>query len=106
MNALAAIAVGVLGAAGIYLLLARSLQRAAIGFVLFGNAVNLLVLVATPVRPAARPPLLHAATPETIADPLPQAFILTAIVIGLGLTAFLVALLVRARRDGVEEGTS
>ena len=100
MSLLVAITVGVLAAAGCYLLLSRDLQRVVIGFVVFANAVNLLILGATPAPPGARPPLVDGVDPATVADPLPQAFVLTAIVIGLGLTAYLVALVARLQADG------
>jgi multicomponent Na+:H+ antiporter subunit C len=100
MSLLVALTVGVLAAAGCYLLLSRDLQRVVIGFVVFANAVNLLILGATPAPPGARPPLVDGVDPATVADPLPQAFVLTAIVIGLGLTAYLVALVARLHADG------
>lgn len=104
MIAVAALVVGVLFAGGVYLLLSRNVQRVAIGFILLSNGVNLLVLTAGGLPRGASPPLLGRAAQGTMADPLPQAFILTAIVIGLGTAAFLLALAVRAFREwGTDE---
>jgi multicomponent Na+:H+ antiporter subunit C len=90
---LSAIVVGVLFASSLYLLLSRNVQRVAIGFIVLSNGVNLLVLTAAGVPDRAIPPLIGGATEGTFADPLPQAFILTAIVIGLGTAAFITLLM-------------
>ncbi|HET8600208.1 MAG TPA: Na(+)/H(+) antiporter subunit C [Segeticoccus sp.] len=82
--------VGVLFAAGVYLLLARSIVRALIGLLLLGNGANILFLVAS--GPAGRAPIVGASPVSDMSDPLPQAMVLTAIVITLGTTAFLLAL--------------
>lgn len=93
-----ALVVGTLFAIGFYLMLQRSLMRIVLGFVLLGHGTNLLLLVAggTP----GRPPVLEdgSAVPGRMADPLPQAMALTAIVITFGLTAFLMALAYRSWR--------
>ena len=97
-------AVAVLVAAGVYLLLERSLSRIVVGAVLVGNGVNLLILVAGGV--AGRPPIVGESDRPT-SDPLPQAMVLTAIVITLGLTAFLLAMAYRSwqlqRDDEVQD---
>ncbi|WP_010532656.1 Na(+)/H(+) antiporter subunit C [Brachybacterium squillarum] len=85
---------GVLVACGVYLVLERTLTRVVLGFVLLGNGVNLLFIVAAG-RPG-KPPFEGTADPETMSDPLPFAMVLTAIVISLGVTAFGVALAYRA----------
>ncbi|MBO8197962.1 Na(+)/H(+) antiporter subunit C [Streptomyces sp. A73] len=86
---------GVLFSCGTALLLARPLTRILLGAVLIGNGVNLLVLATS--GPQGNAALLYPGTArETIADPLPQAFILTAIVITLALTAFLATMAYRA----------
>ena len=88
-----AIAGGVLIAAGVYLLLERSLMRILAGVMLAGNGVNLLFLVAA--GPAGLAPIVGE--PEgDIADPLPQAMALTAIVISLATSAFLLAMSYRS----------
>ena len=87
------LAVAVLVTAGVYLMLERSLSRVVIGAILVGNGINLLVLVAGGA--AGRPPIVGASS-EPMSDPLPQAMVLTAIVITLGLTAFLLAMAYRS----------
>jgi multicomponent Na+:H+ antiporter subunit C len=96
--------IGGLYAAGVYLLLDRSLTRVLLGFLLLGNATNVLLL--STGGAAALAPILGIADPEDMSDPLPQALILTAIVITFGLSAFLLALVHRswrlAHRENVE----
>ena len=88
--------IGVLYAAGVYLLLDRSLTRVLLGFLLLGNATNLLLL--STGGPAGLAPILGFAEPEEMSDPLPQALILTAIVITFGIAAFLLAIIYRSWR--------
>lgn len=85
----------VLYAAGVYVLLERSLTRVLIGFLLIGNATNLLILLMSG-RAGDAPIMAEGADPAAFADPLPQALILTAIVINFGITAFLLALIYRS----------
>ena len=90
MEGLLALASGVLYAAGIYLMLRRRLAQIIIGFALLANGTNLLIFTAGGLT-RARPPVLAdgvTALVEPYADPVPQALVLTAIVIGFGLTAF------------------
>jgi multicomponent Na+:H+ antiporter subunit C len=93
--------VGGLYAAGVYLLLDRSLTRVLLGFLLLGNATNLLLLSAG--GPAGLAPILGYSDPEEINDPLPQALILTAIVITFGVAAFVLAMIHRSWRLVREE---
>ena len=86
--------IGGLYAAGVYLLLDRSLTRVLVGFLLLGNATNLLLL--STGGPAGLAPILGYAEPEEMSDPLPQALILTAIVITFGVTAFILAMIHRS----------
>jgi multicomponent Na+:H+ antiporter subunit C len=88
--------IGGLFAAGVYLLLDRSLTRVLLGFLLLGNATNLLVLSAG--GPGGLAPILGYAEPEEMSDPLPQALILTAIVITFAASAFLLAMIYRSWR--------
>ncbi|MBF8192139.1 Na(+)/H(+) antiporter subunit C [Nonomuraea sp. K274] len=81
-------------AAGVTLLLERSLVRALTGVIVLGNGVNLLI-VTTGGAPGG-PPILGVTPPAAMADPLPQAMVLTAIVITLGVTAFLLAVVHRS----------
>jgi multicomponent Na+:H+ antiporter subunit C len=83
VEGLLALASGVLYAAGIYMMLRRRLAQLIIGLGLLSNGTNLLIFTAGGLT-RARPPVI----PEPYADPVPQALILTAIVIGFGLTAF------------------
>ncbi|MBK0419238.1 Na(+)/H(+) antiporter subunit C [Leucobacter sp. CSA1] len=86
----------VLYACGVYLLLDRALTRLLLGFLLVGNATNLLIFLMSGSFGAA--PISGEAAPEEMSDPLPQAFILTAIVITFGVSAFLLALIYRSWR--------
>jgi multicomponent Na+:H+ antiporter subunit C len=106
MTAVLAIGVGALFGIGTYLLLQRALTRIVIGLGLIGHGTNLLLLMAG--GPAGRPPLVGPDTPVTgVADPLPQALALTAIVIAFGVSAFLLALAWRSfaveGHDAVED---
>ena len=92
MNLVLACTIGSLYAAGVWLLLQRSLSRIVIGLALIGHGANLLLLAAG--GPAGSPPVAGA-DPATTADPLPQALALTAIVITFGVSAFLLALAYR-----------
>jgi multicomponent Na+:H+ antiporter subunit C len=90
--------IGVFLTAAVYLLLSRSLIRMLLGLVLLGNAVNMLILVAgrlTRAVPPIAPPGAFAPLGAS-ANPLPQALILTAIVIGFAMFAFLLVLSYRA----------
>jgi multicomponent Na+:H+ antiporter subunit C len=97
MHVLLAILIGGLFAAAIYLILRRSLAKLIIGLSLLTSATNLLILTVGGLT-RARPPLVPvgATRPvEPFADPIPQALILTAIVIGFGVLAFMMALAYR-----------
>lgn len=93
-NLTLAITAGILIACGVYLLLERSLTRILLGIVIVSNGVNMLFLVASG-RPG-RPPLYDADATRDIADPLPQAMVLTAIVITMGVMAFVLTLAYRS----------
>ena len=90
------VVIGGLYAAGVYLLTDRSLTRVLLGFLLLGNATNLLILAGS--GPAGEEPLVGSAEPERMSDPLPQVMVLTAIVITFGISAFLLALIHRSWR--------
>jgi multicomponent Na+:H+ antiporter subunit C len=101
MDTAFAILAGVFTAAALYLLLSRALIRVMLGIVLLGNAVNLLIFVAGRLT-RATPPILPPATTTMalpMANPLPQALILTAIVIGFALFTFLAVLAFRAYQE-------
>ncbi len=98
MEPLIAVLIGVLFAAGVYSLMRRSIVKLVIGIILISQGANLLVFTAGGLT-AGRPALVEqgAKVPEApFGDPLPQAMVLTAIVIGFGLIAFLLALVCRA----------
>jgi len=92
-NLILIIVVGVMVACGTTLVLERSLTRILVGFVLIGNGLNVMFLVVS--GPAGAAPILGLSG-DPMADPLPQAMALTAIVITLGTTAFGLALAYRA----------
>jgi multicomponent Na+:H+ antiporter subunit C len=79
---------------GVYLVLERSLTRVLVGLVMLGNGVNVLFLISG--GPAGRAPIVDPADPSAMSDPLPQALVLTAIVISLGTTAFVLAMAYRS----------
>ena len=82
--------VGLLFAIGVYLLLARSVSRSLMGLLVLGNAANILFLIAG--GPAGRAPIVGPNDPADMSDPLPQAMVLTAVVISLGTISFMLAL--------------
>ncbi|MFD5600474.1 Na(+)/H(+) antiporter subunit C [Leucobacter sp. NPDC058333] len=86
----------VLYTCGVYLMLDRSLTRLLLGFLLVGNATNLLIFLMSGSFGSA--PISGDTPAEDMSDPLPQAFILTAIVITFGVSAFLLALIYRSWR--------
>ncbi|MGW4088442.1 Na(+)/H(+) antiporter subunit C [Nocardia sp. NPDC004750] len=88
------VVIGILVACGVYLLLERAVSKMLLGLILFGNAVNLLILTAGGGR--GKPPIRGTADTEEMADPLAQAMLLTAIVITMGIAAFVLALAYRA----------
>jgi multicomponent Na+:H+ antiporter subunit C len=92
-----ALLVGVLYGAGFYLMLRRSIVKLIIGLALLGNAANLLIFTASGLTRGGSPLVPPGQTRPlgTIADPLPQALILTAIVIGFGVLAFAMVLVYR-----------
>jgi multicomponent Na+:H+ antiporter subunit C len=89
MELLLAIVAGVLYASGLYLLMRRRMAQLIIGLGLLANGTNVLIFTAAGLT-RAKPPLLAegAAAAGGFADPVPQALILTAIVIGFGVLAF------------------
>jgi multicomponent Na+:H+ antiporter subunit C len=87
----AAVLVAVLVAGGTYLVLQRGLVRVTLGFVLLGHAANVLLLAGGGMA-RRQAPLVGEVDPGVAADPLPQAFALTAIVITFGITVYLFGL--------------
>ncbi|BAS27680.1 Na(+)/H(+) antiporter subunit C [Limnochorda pilosa] len=100
MELLTSLAIGVLVGCGIYLLLQRELLRVVLGTVLISHGANLMLFISGGVKRGG-PPILGdavtaAAGTPAYTDPLPQALILTAIVIGFATTAFVLVLAYRA----------
>lgn len=85
-----AVVVAVLYSVGFYLLLQRSLMRVLLGVVVLGHGANLLLQLTG--GPPARPPILGGDPTVPMADPLPQALALTAVVITFAMTTYLLAL--------------
>lgn len=95
-----AILVGLLSGFGTWLVLQASFVRILFGFVLLSNAANLLVLAMSANPEGKTAPIIGASElGGTPVDPLPQALILTAIVIGFGVLSYLVILLYRIFLD-------
>lgn len=101
MNLLLPIVVGGLVAAGLYMMMRRSMIKLVIGLALLGHAANLLIFTAGDLV-RGRAPLIPEGAHELqppYADPLPQALILTAIVISFGLLAFTIGLVYRTYQE-------
>ncbi|AGA90561.1 multisubunit Na+/H+ antiporter, MnhC subunit [Thioflavicoccus mobilis 8321] len=96
MELLVALATGVLVAGGLYLVLRAQTFSVILGLVLLSYATNLFLFAAGGLA-LHRPALVGEGPPYT--DPLPQALVLTAIVIGFAMTAFVVVLALRARAE-------
>ena len=101
MEALFAILIGIFFAAAVYLMLSKFLARVLLGVVILGNAVNLLIFTNGRLLREV-PPIIpegHDVPATLTANPLPQALILTAIVISFSFFAFLLVLVYRAYQD-------
>ncbi len=79
---------------GIYLAMERSLTRVLVGLVMLGNGVNVLFLISS--GPPGRAPIVDQEDTSRMSDPLPQALVLTAIVISLATAAFILAMAYRS----------
>lgn len=98
MGLILSILTGFLMAAGVYMLLHKSFMKMIIGIIVFSNAVNLFLLIAGGLvrdNPNFVKKTQTDINVEEMSDPVPQAFILTAIVIGLGVQAFAIVLFKR-----------
>ena len=104
-----ALLIGFLFACAVYGLLRRSLVRLAFGLLLLSHSANLLVFTVGGLTPFSPPIIEEGAKQltEPYSDPLPQALVLTAIVIGFGLITFVLALVMQAHRtlgsDDIDE---
>ncbi|MGB7843450.1 MAG: Na+/H+ antiporter subunit C [Salinimicrobium sp.] len=100
MEILLGVMVGTLYAAGIYMVLRRSLVKLIIGIILLGNGANLLIFLLGRIA-KGHPPIIPEDSNvflQAYSDPLPQALILTAIVISFGLQSFAIILVKRAHK--------
>lgn len=97
MEVIMSIVIGVCYASAVFLLLQKRLLQIILGIALLGHASNLLIFVAAGLHGSSLPIIPNGADvlPPTAVDPLPQALILTAIVIGLALFGFSLALAYR-----------
>ena len=98
MNILLATVIGFLYASGVYLMLRRSIVKLILGIGLLGNATNLLLFTIGDVA-RSTPPIIHEGEEALVGDyanPIPQALILTAIVIGMAMLAYAVVLIKQA----------
>lgn len=98
MELLLALGVGLLVGCGVWLTLASRTFAIILGLTLLGYAVNLLIFFGGRIGAKSPPLSLPGAT--GLADPLPQALVLTAIVIGFGMIAYFVALALRGIGEG------
>ena len=98
-EAVFAVAIGVLTGCGVWLLLRPRTFQVVIGLSMLSYAVNLFIVAMGRLRQGAAPLVLDGVSvaPTAIADPLPQALVLTAIVIGFAMTALLLVVLLAAR---------
>jgi len=97
MEILLILLIGVLYATGIYLILSRSMVKLLLGIMLLGNGTNILIFLLGNIT-KGKPPIIRDGLKvfqDIYADPIPQALILTAIVISFGLTSFAIVLLKR-----------
>lgn len=95
------VTVGVVASVGLYLAMSRDLLRIVIGLAMLGSAVNLFVFAAGRLDHAAPPlgPRGADGVAHAVANPLPQALVLTAIVLGFALACFSVALVLALQRQ-------
>jgi multicomponent Na+:H+ antiporter subunit C len=93
-----ALTVGVLIGGGVFMMLRRGMIRLIIGFILLSHGVNLLIMAAGGADRRGEP-LGTAPDPAITADPLPQAFVLTAIVIAFSITMYMLVLAVTGDDD-------
>jgi len=99
MELILALAIGILGGSGVWLLMRPRTFQLIIGFSLLSYAVNLFIF-SMGRFPIGAPPILEPGTsgdPATFADPLPQSLVLTAIVIGFATTALFLVVMLAAR---------
>lgn len=97
MELILIILIGLLYAAGVYMILRRSLVKLLLGIMLLGSGTNIMIFLLGGIT-KGKPPVIDENAKvfqDAFADPIPQALILTAIVISFGITAFAIVLLKR-----------
>lgn len=95
MELILAIFIGLLYACGVYLVLRRNIIKVILGVFVLSNATNLIIFLAGGIKRSGKgfiPEGAETVDPALISDPLPQALILTAVVISLGISAYILAL--------------
>ncbi|HIY39988.1 MAG TPA: cation:proton antiporter subunit C [Candidatus Nocardiopsis merdipullorum] len=97
-----AITIAIMVAGGVFLMLQRGMVRIVFGLLLVGHAVNLLLMSAGGIFRRGQP-LLGSASAEKFADPLPQAFVLTAIVIAFSIVIYMLTLAASGSDDDTED---
>ena len=101
-----ALVIGILFFVAVYLILSRTKREMVFGVVVFSNAINLLLLVTSGAPEGRSPPILNESSLQSPVDPLPQALVLTAIVIGFGMLALLITMVYKiqsGRNDASSE---
>jgi len=99
-----AIAVAVLAGAGTWLIVRGGAVRLILGFILLGHAANLVIIAAGGTSRRVAPFIDGDRVLTEVADPLPQAFVLTAIVITFGVTVYLLSLVARTANQAAKVG--
>jgi multicomponent K+:H+ antiporter subunit C len=97
MEALVSLVIGIMTASAVYLMLRARIFPVVLGLTLLGYVVNIFLFASGRLQPGSAPLVEHGLA--QLPDPLPQALVLTAIVIGFAMTAFLVVLALRALRE-------
>lgn len=99
MNFLISLSIGGIFAGGFSLILKKGLLNRALGLLLISHGANFVLITIAGLKKNPTPPLLQGGSTVSFADPLPQALILTALVIGFAVAAFLWSLVLRLRRE-------
>lgn len=97
MEILVSLSLGLLTACGVFLILRPTTFSVVLGLTLLSYAVNGFIFFGSRIGATAPPLTLEGLSGQT--DPLPQALVLTAIVIGFGMTAYLLALALKAKSE-------
>jgi len=99
MNLIASIGVAFIFGCGFYLMLKAGLVNRVLGLLLVSHGANYVLILMAGLSAGPLPPLIPEGAADMLANPLPQALILTALVIGFAISAFLWALVLRLGRE-------